>query len=112
LGRTQDFAWRTATAYVIGKASLAGCAAEAPTSSRFRAANPVPGLADADEALTAFLGDTTLALIGTGAAARGGLGLAAVTGEPAHPRDGGYRTTNKCGAEHPKRFAPRNGAVS
>src|SRR5215216_3223106 len=61
------------------------------------------------EGLDSISGVTTLARIGTGAAAGArthGLGLSAVAGEPAHRRDGGYGTTHKCGAEHPKRFAP------
>jgi hypothetical protein len=80
---------------------------------RLRAANPVSGLADADEASTAFLGVTTLALIATGAAAGGGqgLGLAAVAGEPAHPRDGGYRTTNKGTTEQAQCPASRDATV-
>ena len=56
-----------------------------PASSLLRAANPVPGLTDTFKAKggAAFLGVTTLARIGTGAAAGGRLGLAAVAGEPA-----------------------------
>ncbi len=112
MGRTRGLARRTARAYVIGKAIFGGCAADAPASSSWRAANPVPGLANTLQALTAFLGVTTLSLIGTRTATGGSLGLAAVAGEPAQPRNGRYRTTQKGTAEQSQRPAPRNAAVS
>ena len=108
MGCTRRLARWTARAYAIAKASLVGGAAGIPANSSCRATTPVPGLADTFETSTAFLGVTTLALIGTDRR----LGLSAATGKPAHPRDGGYRTTNKRAAQQLERPAPRNAAIS
>ena len=94
MGCTQDLSRRAATAYVIGKALLVGCAADTPASSSIRSANLVPGLADAGEALTASLGVTTLTRSGTGRA----VGvcdrkIAAVANKLDHARGRVYRTT-------------------
>jgi len=67
---------------------------------------------EASEALTAFLGRTTLAAICAAGAAGLGLGLAAVADEPAHPRDGGQPTTQKGTGEQAQRPTPRHGGAS
>ena len=98
-----------------GPAGCAGRAAAATANQDVGAAELICArgcIGKAGVSLAALLAGTALTLPRAGASGRSGLGLTTVPGEPAHPRDRGYRTTHKRASEQPQCPAPRNSAVS